>query len=1140
MTFLVGGLLTALAHYFFETTRETHNRLRLDVLTDDITDSVYHSLNVFTYGLGGANGIFAASESVAHDEFKAYVESRNLPVEFPGALGFGFIQYVRREVLPEFLDVVRNDNQSNFELKTKGEHSDLFVIRYIEPEEENRPSLGYDIGSEAVRRATAERAMLTGKPTITPRLHLIQDTKNESGFLYLRPVYKRGQSIATPDARRAAILGWVYAPVTLERVMKAAERRFGGVASIRIFETAPDGQNRLIYASPGFIIEANDFRGASQVRVGQSKWVLFVDPKPTFFELDFSTYIPGAVWVVGFIFATLLSTLTWFYLKSRERIVSDRLKRGEDFVQGILDSANFSIIVTDTEGTIKVFNRGATELLGYSAAEVVGKASPEIIHDPSEIARHAEKMSRELNQTITPGFEAFIAKPRLGLADENEWSYIRKDGSRFPVRLSATAIRDEGGAISAYVGIAQDITTQKQIEDERKNTKELLAKLYDDLQMKERLLRQFVNDSPAAVAMFDRNLCYLVASGRWLKDYGLEGQDIIGKSHYAVFPTLPERFKENHRQILSGEVNVLAGEDCYTFDGGEPMWIKWELQPWRGGANEIAGLIIFSEVVTARKLAEKQLLESHEQVLAAKEKLDDIVRQLAETNTRLEQATSFKSQFLANMSHEIRTPLTSIIGYSESLLANELNQEERSEALQTVLRNGNHLLGVINDILDFSKIEAGKLDIDKCQVSVADLISDVKNLMRQKALEKALSLGFEYTSPVPTTIHTDPTRIKQILVNLIGNAVKFTKVGGVKINVSFDGDAERISFAVIDTGPGMTEPQMDKVFQPFAQADASVTRAFGGTGLGLVISSQLAEQLGGEIKATSEFGKGSVFTVSIATGRVPESAMLLASPPTSRQTALPVTSDVPQLGGKILIAEDGEDNRKLLSLLLRKTGADFRMVENGALAVQAATESHFDLILMDIQMPVMDGYTAMQKLREHGVKTPILALTANALKSDIEHAYAAGCTDFLGKPFTRSSLYAKLSSLLTTGAKTETPQPPPFLLGEATLSLLQEDPEFLNLILSALRNFPKRFEELLTAFSNRDWNSLERKSHSLCGASGNLGFLDVSNLARALELAASKAQEAEVSDLLDRLKAAITNSQTAEDSLREAARHSTD
>jgi PAS domain S-box-containing protein len=395
---------------------------------------------------------------------------------------------------------------------------------------------------------------------------------------------------------------------------------------------------------------------------------------------------------------------------------------------------------------------------------------------------------------------------------------------------------------------------------------------------------------------------------------------------------------------------------------------------------------------------------------------------LEQAKETAESATRAKSEFLANMSHEIRTPMTAILGYTD-ILAGSVDGAEQQEAIQTIQRNSNHLLSLINDILDLSKIEVGKLQVEHLPISPLAILGDVVSLMRVRAEAKGLPLQLEYFGPVPQTIQIDPTRLRQILVNLVGNAIKFTEIGEVKIAVRLVDrhTAEpKLQCDVIDTGVGISPQQLERLFRPFQQADTSTTRKFGGTGLGLAISKRLAALLGGDITASSVLDKGSIFTLTIATGPL-ENTPLLAQPteavvPTTPGPK-PITAPPVRLDCRILLTEDGPDNQRLIAFLLRKAGAEVQIVENGQKAMEKVLASFpgwggrydgpkelFDVILMDMQMPVMDGYEATRRLRQQGYEGPIIALTAHAMVEDGQKCLDAGCNDYLPKPFQHRAL----------------------------------------------------------------------------------------------------------------------------------------
>ena len=522
---------------------------------------------------------------------------------------------------------------------------------------ENKEAIiGYDIGSESTLRSSAELATITGQPVLSKKVGFFKNLQNQSEFLYLKPVYKKDASLDTEEKRKSNIYGWVYTIINLEATLKKVIEKYDYV-SFEVYEGADLNPNTLIFKKKSN--QTSEKQVIIPFKFAQQNWSLKIFVYTKYLAQDLDYYLPLISLILGMFVGLLGSVLIYYYLSLNYRRLNDLVREGENLLQGVLDSANFSIIVTDLNGTIKLFNNGASKLLGYSPEEVIGKFTPEMIHDQNEIINQAKVLSDLFGRTIEPGFEVFIAKTKLNLPDENEWTYIRKDGSRVPVDLSITSIRNDNGVIYAYMGIAQDISEQRTSSQDLKNTKNLLATLIDNLPVgiflkdgrpehfgtmrvwnkacekifgissdeilnmldihffpkeqiedfhrkdhevfnsrksleveeeadsrilgkrilrtvklpffdsvgkpeyllgfcqditeqkhlensllkKEKLFRQFIEDSPAAIAMFDEKLRYLVVSNKWIKEYGLEGQNIIGKSHYDVFPDLPQEYK---------------------------------------------------------------------------------------------------------------------------------------------------------------------------------------------------------------------------------------------------------------------------------------------------------------------------------------------------------------------------------------------------------------------------------------------------------------------------------------------------------------------------------------------------------------------------------------------------------------------
>lgn len=418
----------------------------------------------------------------------------------------------------------------------------------------------------------------------------------------------------------------------------------------------------------------------------------------------------------------------------------------------------------------------------------------------------------------------------------------------------------------------------------------------------------------------------------------------------------------------------------------------------------------FNSMLAQIESARRELQAAHDTLeLRVEQRTSALVR----AKNAAEAASRAKSEFLAKMSHEIRTPMTAILGYAECLLEPSLSENDRRNAISTVCRNGQHLLAVINDILDISKIEAGKMNIERIAAPILPILEDVSSLLRQKSVDKGLAFTIELDNPIPTTIETDPTRLRQILLNLLGNSIKFTDSGFVSLRVRLLLDrntaTSQLEFVIKDSGIGMSSEQVARLFQAFTQGDDSMNRRFGGTGLGLAISRGFARMLGGDIRVDSTSGCGSTFTVTIDIGAIEGVPLVSELAPVAVTVVTAARMDCSNLKLRVLVVEDGPDNQRLLNFILSKAGAEVTIKENGLLGMEAALASRdsdkpFDVILSDMQMPVMDGYEATTKLRLAGYTGPIIAITAHAMADDCQKCLNAGCDDYTTKPINKPKL----------------------------------------------------------------------------------------------------------------------------------------
>jgi signal transduction histidine kinase/DNA-binding response OmpR family regulator len=510
----------------------------------------------------------------------------------------------------------------------------------------------------------------------------------------------------------------------------------------------------------------------------------------------------------------------------------------------------------------------------------------------------------------------------------------------------------------------------------------------------------------------------------------------------------------------------------------------------------------------------------------------NVERQLQEATDAAQSANTAKTAFLANMSHEIRTPLTAILGYTDMLVEPAQSNADRGECLSSIRRNARHLLDLLNDVLDISKIEAGRMTAEKIVFDLPTLAAEVASMMRPRAIEKGLAFRLAFEGAVPQKIKSDPVRLKQILVNLVGNAIKFTEKGHVILSVSCTvrpaspdtattehvENSAVVRFDVADTGIGLTQMQTERLFEPFTQADESMTRRFGGSGLGLTISRRLALLLGGVITVQSKPLTGSTFTVTIDGGTVDESTMrrgltesLIDEAPTplvaaaeERPSSVPSPAAAPEGEAgplakvRVLFAEDGKDNQRLISAHLKRAGAMVTLADNGKIALDLVRAQTFDILLMDMQMPELDGYGAARAMRELGILTPIIALTAHAMKDDREKCIVAGCSDYLTKPVDRMNLVRTIASHLADAAPAALKAQQHTAVG-LLRSEYADDPDMRPLIHDFVANFPEQVATLQTLLRSQQLEELRRHVHQLKGAGGGYGFPRITDLAARAE-----------------------------------------
>jgi PAS domain S-box-containing protein len=720
------------------------------------------------------------------------------------------------------------------------------------------------------------------------------------------------------------------------------------------------------------------------------------------------------IWYVRGVFFAVLSMLAvatgvLLFVERGHRKKARALRASEAYTRTIVNNAADAIVVISEGGLIETFNPAAEQMFGYGADEVVGQNISMLMPSP-----YREEHDGHIARYLRTGHTAVLGRRR-------ELVGQRKDGSVFPLALASTEVWL--GPRRLFMGVMRDISQQKAIESQ--------------LRESEQRYELAIRGTSEAIWDWDVRTGQVFYSLRYQELLGCEEGDLP-----SVFDSFESRLHEWDRERVAGAIqdHLSKGSPCdvecrlRTAHQGF-RWFRLRGQAvWDGSGQAVRMAGSLGDITKQKEVEDHlrsftgELVEVRQQLESQNVELATKAAELSAAREAAEVANRTKSDFLANMSHEIRTPMTAILGFADLLLDANQTAQEREHCVQTIRRNADHLLTIINDILDISKIEAGKLGVELVRCSPRQIVVETMTLIGVRADAKNLSLNAEYIGPIPESIQTDPTRLRQILINLLGNAIKFTETGGVRLVVRFvcrQGASPVMQFDVVDSGVGMTQEEVAKLFQPFTQADTSTARRFGGTGLGLTISKRLAQMLGGDlVLLETQRDLGTRFRATVATGNMDGVAMVevdQAIPPRAERPDRPAApADPPGLHGcRVLLAEDGLDNQRLIARVLSKAGAQVTIAGNGQFAFELAMESleqgdPFDVILMDMQMPVMDGYEATRLLRRFGYTRPIVALTAHAMASDRDKCIQAGCDDYTTKPIDRSKLLEAVGQFLNS------------------------------------------------------------------------------------------------------------------------------
>jgi PAS domain S-box-containing protein len=1091
-----------------------------------VVDYVEQRLQRPIHGLKGARGLYAASKSVGRAEFQAYVDSRDMPRDFQGVHGFGFIQYVPRPALNAFLAATRADGAPQFALRQLADkdHDDLYITKFIEPSASNAHAVGLDIGSEPTRRAAAQRAVDTGEATLSARLTLVQDPLQTPGALLLLAVYTNGSHPTSTEERRAALLGLVYAPLVMSEVLNDMPDVLAGRTDFELFDGPAStlGSNLLFDAVQHTAKLAA--RNQEAVQVGKF----------------FST-----------------QTLSF---------------AGRDLELRVHSTAQFDASIDHTAARLAFIAIGLLSLM----MALLFRAQA---NSRQRAQARALQMTRELRAEIQ----------------------VRKQVE--------------------FDLIQQQLTLEKRVQQKTKAAVQ-----------SEHHLRLVINTSLDAMIGMDSQGNITEWSRQAEVTFGWTSTEVLGLPMKNII--VPLRYREAHQKglehYLATGVGVVLGK-------------RIEITALHRDGNEFPVELAISPIITPQGTTFSAFIRDVTQ------RKQEQTALLHATETA-ENANRAKSEFLANMSHEIRTPMNGVIGMVDILLETGLSPEQRRMA-GTISQSSLALLQILNDILDFSKIEAGMLEMESVPIPLRGVAEGVAQLLVSLP-GPATAVSLVVSTQLPTWVWGDPTRLRQVLLNLMGNALKFSTgqaVGQAHVSLIvtccvLPSGAHGARFEVSDHGIGMDPELVAKLFQPFTQADASTARKFGGTGLGLSISKRLVELMGGSIAVRSTLGKGSVFTVELPLQAAPAASALPATPslagvrvlivactavgiagrtdycehagaqvsavadvaaardflaqlPTGQRWVVLVDSSVTALtaalglpahatvvrettrftqihhpndilldvrpmlhgdlmhaiarasgrwsqlrtdealerrtpkirptaptvaqavraGRLILLAEDNDTNRTVILEQLRLLGYACEAAEDGAVArtLWQANPARYALLLTDCHMPNLDGFGLTEAIRSAelpGTHLPIIAVTANAMQGEAQRCRERGMDDFLTKPLRMGALRTMLAKWLpvTLGAgsvavvQTVDPTADGSTLAvwnPTTLTNLVGDNPGMHkrLLEKFLVNSQMQVSEMAQAATASDWATVARVAHSLKSAARSVGALRLGDLCQHLE-----------------------------------------
>jgi PAS domain S-box-containing protein len=945
-------------------TRRTQERY--DARAAQIVTAVEQRMHAYEQVLRGGVGLFRTAETITRQQWHDYVENANMSKNYPGIQNMAVDFPIAAAERNAHIARIRAEGYGDYSIRPEQPERPLYhSLVYVEPfGGRNLRAFGFDMYTNETRRIAMDRAIDSGLPAMSGAVKLAQETNEDvqHGFIYCLPAYYADRPTTTPEQRRVALRALVCGAFRANDLMQGIFGNSNKDLELEIFDEAITPTSQLYDSRHGDRPTINEFSRTTPLELGGRTWQLRVSANQAYLS-SVSFTQSWLVVATGVTLSFLMFFGIGFAVKRRDQEV---MRKNSHIFQAIQESVKESLLVLDKEGVILSVNPTGAERFATTADDLVGRNIFEV--SPPESSDQQRSLVNEVVQS------------RLSVTVEDS-----RDGRAYVTNLYP--VLDRNKQCEAIVVFGADITERKMAETERAEH--------------ELKLTTILENAADAIFIVNEEGRYQYVNQNAVRLLGFSQEELLNMSIPDITPD--NELASIRQDFVHGLIGLGSLRRDMSLKRKDGRIVPVEINAVRLPDDTLYGSC---RDISERKRQEAEL-DRHrnhlEELVKTRTEALSIAKEAAEAANRA------KTIFLANMSHELRTPMNGIMGMT-GLAKRLATNPKQKDQLDKVEQSTQRLVGVINDILDISKIEAERLTLEQVDFTLSEVLENLTSLTSVSAKVKGLTLDINIAPELATMpLHGDSLRLGQILANLISNAIKFTAEGSVTLRAAVAEDTPSdvlLRFEVRDTGIGISAEDQKRVFNPFEQADGSTTRKYGGSGLGLAISNRLSEAMGGSIRVESQVGVGSTFW---ATVKLSKGTGMNAIHPTTNVNAEMVIQQRFK-GSRILIADDEPINREVAQIQLEAVGLIVEIAEDGAKAVTLAQESTYAAILMDVQMPNVNGLEATRMIREvSGYRDiPIIAMTANAYADDRVRCIAAGMNDVLVKPFNPDELFAVL------------------------------------------------------------------------------------------------------------------------------------